>query len=105
MIEFKTILEYRNRGLLLDAMVFLFQLLLIRVLTKLAVSFFQQAEDNAFAKTFIGLFFVGLFFLQPLGPVLKRWTFHQHFKTFQREVGGVTSFLLSIYRFFYIAVM
>ena len=56
MIEFKEIFEHRNRGLLLDVTVFLFQLILIRLLTTLSLGFVSQAEENAFAKAVIGLF-------------------------------------------------
>ena len=105
MIEFKQIFERRNRGMLLDVTVFLFQLVLLRLLTKLSLGFVSQAEDDAFAKTTISLFLIGLFLLQPLGPILKRWSFHQHFKTFASDQNGLTSFLLSVYKFFYIAAM
>ncbi len=105
MIQLKKIFEHRNRGLLLDATVFVFQLILIRVLTTLSLDFVRQAEENVLAKTAISLFLVGLFVLQPLGPILKRWSFHQHFKSFESTEGGLTSFLLSIYKFFYIGAM
>lgn len=105
MIEFKNIFTLRNRGLLLDVSVFLFQLILIRILTTLALGFVQQAEENVLAKTAISLFLVGLFVLQPLGPILKRWSFHHQFKSFENDQGVITSFLLSVYKFFYIAAM
>lgn len=105
MFAFKQIFERRNRGLLLDVAVFLFQLILIRLLTNLSLGFVSQAGENALAKTTIALFLIGLFILQPLGPILKRWSFHQHFKSFATEENGLTSFLLSIYKFFYIGAM
>ena len=105
MIEFKQIFERRNRGMLLDVTVFLFQLILIRLLTTLSLGFVSQAEDDAFAKTAISLFLIGLFVLQPLGPILKRWSFHQHFRSFANDQNGLISFLLSAYKFFYIAAM
>ena len=105
MIELKNIFARRNRGLLLDAIVFLFQLLLIRLLTTLSLGFVRQAEENLLPKIALSLFLVGLFFLQPLGPILKRWSFHQHFKSFERDSSGLTGFMLSIYKFFYIAAM
>jgi hypothetical protein len=105
MIDFKQIFAHRNRGLLLDVTVFLFQLVSIRLLTKLSIGFVGQAEEDAFAKTAIALFLFGLFVLQPLGPILKRWSFHQHVKSFANDEGALTSFLLSIYKFFYIAAM
>jgi hypothetical protein len=85
MIEFKQIFARRNRGMLLDVTVFLFQLILIRLLTTLSLGLVSQAEDDVFAKTTISLFLIGLFVLQPLGPILKRWSFHQHFKLSVRQ--------------------
>src|SRR6266576_3925527 len=105
MTELNKIFERRNRGLLLDAAIFLFQLILIRLLTTLSLGFVHQAEDRLMAKTAISLFLLGLFVLQPLGPILKRWSFHQHFQSFEKSEGGLTSFLLSIYKFFYIGAM
>src|SRR5262245_57589861 len=105
MIEVRQIFAYRNRGLLLDLIVFLFQLALIQALTKLSLVFVAQAQGNAFAETSIGLFLVALFFLQPLGPLLRRWSFHEHFPAFETRLGGMESLLLSLYKFFYIASM
>ena len=105
MIDFKKIFAYWNRGLLLDASVFLFQLISIRLLTTAALSFVRQAEADVLAQTAIGLFLVGLFVLQPLGPILKRWSFHEHFPSFESHQSGLSSFLLSIYKFFYMAAM
>jgi hypothetical protein len=105
MIEFKQILAKQNRGLLLDVTVFVFQLLLIRLLTTLSLGFVSHAEGSAFAQAVIGLFLAGLFLLQPLGGDLKRWSFHQHFKSFTQDQSGLTSLLLSVYKFFYLAAM
>lgn len=105
MIEFRQIFQYRNRGLLLDVAVFLCQLVLIRILTNLSINFVKQAQQSIFAKTAISLFLVALFVLQPLGPILKRWSFHQHFPNFEKDLGAFTSLFLSFYKFFYIAAM
>jgi hypothetical protein len=105
MIEFRQILAYRNRGLLLDIAVFLCQLVLIRALTNLSLNFVRQAQQSVFAKTAIGIFLVGLFVLQPLGPILKRWSFHQHFPSFEKDLDTLTSLFLSLYKFFYVAAM
>src|SRR6185369_3724741 len=98
MIEFKQIFARRNRGLLLDVSVFLFQLILLRLLTTLSLRVVSQAEEDAFAKTAISLFLIALFILQPLGPLLKRWSFHQHFKSFANDAGALTGLLLSVYK-------
>jgi hypothetical protein len=105
MIEFRQILQYRNRGLLLDIAVFLCQLILIRVLTNLSLNFVRQAQQSVLAKTAIGIFLIALFLLQPLGPVLKRWSFHKHFPTFEKDLGALISLFLSFYKFFYIGSM
>jgi len=106
MIESWKIFERRNRGILLDASVFLFQLVLLRVLAKLSVSFFRQAEgDDVFAKTAVGLFLVGLFFLQPLGPILKRRAFHRHYENFEQKEGGLADLLIGIYRIVYVVLL
>jgi hypothetical protein len=105
MIAFKRIFEHWNRGLLLDFSVFLFQLILIRLLTTNVLRFVRQAEDNDLATTAIGLFLVGLFVLQPIGPILKRWSFHEHFRSFEKQTSTLTSFLLSVYKVFYIATI
>src|SRR6185436_8228596 len=105
MTDFKQIFERRNRGILLDVTVFLFQLILIRLLTTLSLGFVSQAKEDATAKVVIGLFLAGLFVLQPLGPILKRWSFHQHFKSFANDASGLTDLLLSFYKFFYVAAM
>src|SRR5919206_1926080 len=98
MLGFKQILAHRNRGLLLDITVFVVQLILLRFLAKLALSFAHQAEEDRLAKIAVGLFLVGLFFLQPLGPILKRWSFHQHYQSFDKDENDFTHFLLTIYR-------
>jgi hypothetical protein len=67
----------RNRGILLDVVVFVINLLLLRVVVKLSLGLAHDAETSAFAKLLVGLYFAGLFFLQPVGPILKRWSFHQ----------------------------
>lgn len=95
----------RNRGILLDIAVFIFQLFLIRLLTKLSIEFTRRAEQDTRAKVAIGLFLIALFVLQPVGPILKRWSFHQHFPGFEQDQGALLSIVLVIYRFFYIGAM
>lgn len=101
-IDFKAILEPRNRGILLDLVVFLISLVLMQVLTVLSLDLVRQAEQDSFAKLVVGLFFAGVFFLQPLGPVLKRWTFHQH-SSF--ETNSTAGCLLLGFMWFYLVLM
>jgi hypothetical protein len=105
MIDFKKILAHRNRGLLLDLAVFVVQLILIRILATLSVGVYRQAEEDTIAKTYVALFLIGLFFLQPAGPLLKRWSFHQRDKSFEQHESALTRLLLSIYRLLYIGIM
>jgi hypothetical protein len=101
-IDFKAILEPRNRGILLDLVVFLFSLLLMHILTVLSLDLAGQAAQDNFAKLAVGLFFAGVFFLQPIGPVLKRWSFHQH-SSF--ETNSTTGCLLIGFMWFYVVLM
>lgn len=101
-IDFKAILEPRNRGILLDLVVFLFSLVLMHVLTVLSLDLAGQAEQDNFAKLTVGLFFAGVFFLQPLGPVLKRWSFHQHSNF---ETNSTAGCLLIGVMWFYVVLM
>lgn len=95
----------RNRGILLDIAVFIFQLFLIRLLTRRSIEFTQLAEQDTRAKVAIGVFLIALFVLQPVGPILKRWSFHKHFPSFEQDQGALLSIVLMIYRFFYIGAM
>jgi len=101
-IDFKKIFAQQNRGILLDIVVFLISLLLMQVLTIFSQKLVYQAEQDVFAKLAIGLFFAGLFFLQPLGPVLKRWSFHQRFKF---ETNSTAGCLLSGFMWVYLVMM
>jgi ABC-type phosphate transport system permease subunit len=74
----KNIFAKNNRGILLDVLVFVLQLILIRLLTRYFIELIQRASaDEAFAKIALGLFFSGTFILPAAGAVLKRWHFHQ----------------------------
>ena len=74
---FSRIFARYNRGILLDVVVFLINVLLMRAITILSLHLVQRAEEDVLAKLAIGFFFAGLLFLQPLGPTLRRWSFHQ----------------------------
>jgi len=101
-IDFKRIFAVRNRGILLDIVVFCVNLVLMGILTRLSMSLVRQADEDASAKLLIGLFFAGLFFLQPLGPILKRWSFHQTSRFDSNSTGGC---LLFWFMFCYIVMM
>src|SRR6266481_5829046 len=101
-INFRRIFEPRNRGILLDIVVFCLNLILMGIVTRLSMNLVRQADQDMFARTAIGLFFAGVFFLQPLGPILKRWSFHQ---TFKFETASAAGCLLFWFMFFYIVMM
>jgi MFS family permease len=99
------IFEPRNRGILLDIIVLIFNLLLMWLVTRLSLNFVRQAEEDWFAKLALGFFFGGLLLLQPLGPTLKRWSFHQRFKSFASSKSDNAGCLIPWYMFFYIIIM
>jgi hypothetical protein len=101
-IDLKAILEPRNRGILLDIVVFIISLVLMHVLTVQSLNLVREAEENNLAKLIVGLFFAGLFFLQPLGPILKRWSFHERFKF---ETNSTAGCLLIGLMWFYVILM
>ncbi len=76
-----------NRGIVLDLVVFLVNLSLVRALTVLAHGVVHAAVEDVRAKLAVGLFFATLVGAQPLGPALKRWSFHQR-HTFDTESGA-----------------
>jgi hypothetical protein len=80
----------KNRGLLLDVLVFLTNLFLMRLLVKLFFTIFRQAAaGDVLAKFASLLFYLGLLVLPSLGAVLKRWHFHQRIKALgEAEVDG-----------------
>lgn len=71
----------KNRGLLLDIVVFILNLLLMR---ELSLRFFaivkDAAAENKFAMAVLLLFFLSLLIFPPAAAILKRWRFHQRRK-------------------------
>lgn len=74
----------------------------MRILTTLSLNLAHQAEEDVLPKVAIGLFFAGVFFLQPLGPILKRWSFHQRVSLDTASTAGC---LILPLMFFYIVMM
>jgi hypothetical protein len=88
-MNLKAIYAQTNRGVLLDLVVFLLNLILMRRLTESFVDIVTLASaDDAFAKTALGLFFMGIFVLPAAGAVLKRWHFHQRLGHLPRRSAG-----------------
>lgn len=103
LIDFaRTALAPRNRGLLLDLAAFLAGLVMGRLLAAGASNLVRAAHDDAHAKLAIGLFFAALIVIQPVGPVLKRWSFHQRQAAAGDDGPGCFIFW---YMFAYLAMM
>ncbi|MDB5073738.1 MAG: hypothetical protein JWM87_4849 [Candidatus Eremiobacteraeota bacterium] len=91
-----------NRGIVLDLVVFLVNLFLVRALVGVADAVMYDAVEDVRARFGVGLFFAVLVFIQPLGPLLKRWSFHQR-HTFATDSGA--GCLLFWFMFVYLAMM
>src|SRR6476646_11886058 len=71
------LLRPHNRGLLLDIVVFAFNLLLVRLLMVRFVAMLRSAEDgDDISRWVLFLFILGIFFLPPIGATLKRWQYY-----------------------------
>jgi hypothetical protein len=93
----------KYRGIVFDLAVFLVSLVVGRALVTLAHGVVQAAaREGVQAKVAVGLFFAILVLIQPLGPILKRWSFHQR-ATFNTESGA--GCLVFWFMFVYLAVM
>jgi hypothetical protein len=71
--------HYTNRGILLDVIVFLVNVILLTILSRQLDNLFHQANTRdapAMAKTAVAIFCLGLVFLQPIGAILKRRRAH-----------------------------
>jgi hypothetical protein len=98
------LLAPQNRGNLLDIVVFVFNLSLLWIVTRLSQNLVRQAETDRLAMLAVSLFFAGLLVLQPLGPILKRWSFHQ--RNVEGSSAGVAAgCLITFYIFPYIVIM
>jgi len=101
-LDLQKLFKPENRGILLDLVVFFLNLTLMVVLTRLTRELVNDADTDNSAKALIGLYFAALFLLQPLGPVLKRWTFHQHSKV---DTTSFVGCLLPVFMLFYLVMM
>lgn len=83
-----------NRGLLLDIFIFVANLFLLHLLTRLFMDLFRQVSaENPLAKLVLGTTFLGMWILPALGAVLKRWHFHQRLKAEGRTFDSEGSLL------------
>lgn len=73
----KKLFEHANRGILLDVIVFLVNVVLMTILSRQLANLFHQANNtDALAQAAVVVFCIGLAFLQPIGAVLKRRRAH-----------------------------
>ncbi len=77
MIDYKKIFEPQNRGILLDAIVFVINTLLMTILARLFNNMVREVKADNTAMTMVTLFCLGLSVLSPVGAILKRRGAHQ----------------------------
>jgi hypothetical protein len=76
-----------NRGLLLDIFIFVANIFLLRLVSRVFIDIFSQVSaENPLAKLLLGLIFLAMWILPALGAVLKRWRFHERLKAQGRTV-------------------
>jgi hypothetical protein len=74
----KKLFAHANRGILLDVIVFLVNVVLMTILSRQLRSLFKEAKGaDRLAQTAVAVFCIGLVFLQPIGAILKRRRAHQ----------------------------
>lgn len=74
----KSLFAPTNRGMLLDVLVFVLNLVAMNFLTDKFIGLIQKANaGNLVAYYLLFLFCLGIFILPPLGTTLKRWHFHR----------------------------
>ncbi len=70
-----------NRGLLLDIFIFVANIFLLRMVTRVYIDIFRAVSaEEPLAKLSLGLTCLAMWVLPALGAVLKRWHFHQRLK-------------------------
>ena len=75
------LLRPKNRGLLLDIVVFVLNIFVMRMLVRNFLDMVRAAAgDDRFAQLSLFVFAVSLLVLPPAGAVLKRWHFHERLK-------------------------
>jgi hypothetical protein len=101
------IFAQKNRGMLLDILVFLANLFLMSLLVKLFLDVSRQAADgHLIAKIGLLLFYLGMLVLPSLGAILKRWHFHHRIKMRgeREDDGGCLPFGCMFLPFVYLIV-
>lgn len=87
--RFHDLFAEKNRGLLLDLVVFVANILVMQFLTRLYIDLFAEVSaENPLAKLALGLTFLAMWILPAVGAVLKRWHFHQRMAAQGKTVEG-----------------
>ena len=87
--HFRDLFSKNNRGLLLDIVVFIANILVMRFITRLVIDLFNEVSaENRLAKLAVGLIFLSMWVLPVTGAVLKRWHFHHRLTAQGRTVAG-----------------
>jgi hypothetical protein len=97
----------KNRGMLLDVLIFLANLFLMRLLVRLFLNISRQASaGDVIAQCVLLLFYLGMLLLPLPGAILKRWHFHQRIKRLgeAEDDGGCLPFGCFFLPFVYLAV-
>jgi len=85
----KDLFSRNNRGLLLDIVVFIANILFMQFLTGLVIRLFQgMSSEYPLAKLGLGLIFLAMWLLPLAGAVLKRRHFHQRLAAQGKTVAG-----------------
>lgn len=75
------LLAETNRGLLLDIVVFVANVFLMQLLTRLFIDLFRQAETgDEVAQFTLAFSSLGMWILPAAGAVMKRWHFHRRLR-------------------------
>jgi len=95
-----TLFNKSNRGLLLDIVIFVLNILLIRLLTQQFINLFSHVSaEEPIAKFLIGITFLAMWILPAAGAILKRWHFHQRLaaagKTVKSQESGLAGCLFN----------
>jgi hypothetical protein len=67
----------RNRGILLDIVVLVLNLLVTRMMTRSFVALLMHADDDSRSQFYLSLYFSAMVLLPIAGAILKRWHYHQ----------------------------
>src|SRR3954453_13301389 len=103
---FQFIFKRQNRGLLLDVIVFIFNLFLMRLLVGYFLSVAHAAsEGDSIATVTMFLFCLSLFILPPAGAVMKRWHYHERLRGKEPEESTLSGCLFNPIFYFCLTIL